>query len=436
MIARALADGSICDVSESSISDPVFPHLTTSALLPAKLEALAGESALHHPYDHNLDVLMHIVPSLRVSRDRHDSSTLSRKRADLVAVLSGHVVLRQVRFFRDGISIVRQFVIKQEISVLVQEEKARESELGLAAEELTSKMVTGWDYNLYGDQGWILGCAFAQAQCLVYQIRPGADGVAEKRLVTTKPLSRNTLADRIKLLRVYLGYARRLLWVSDSKSPLRRNDLFRLHEKLGGNSVLITDQAVCKVLNHPLHQDVAEFYNETRHMQRVEHVRGGDIEAGTRTLTLIPVCSDFLPRNAEEYNAALLDVVRFLADIHHKWCHLDLRWPNIVYNRLADMWTVIDCEFLRRVGGEWTYGEEFFLEKQCDPLHGKTVGVHTDQYQLGVLISEAHDHVDPSLLLTCFTPEAVGRLQSDDLSVRQDAFDECVAHCVGNTEAE
>jgi hypothetical protein len=188
---------------------------------------------------------------------------------------------------------------------------------------------------------------------------------------------------------------------------------------------------VAKTLEVGLDQDVADFYNQTKTMRGVEHCVTADwnheIHAGAHHLRLVPVCSDHVPSSQDGYRAAVRDVVCFLRDLHSRgWCHLDLRWSNLVYDRNAKVWTVIDCEFLRRIGRLWEWPEDVFTVE--DPQHGVSVGVHTDYYLFGELLGDVPQRFR-SGLDAAFRGENSEQLQSTNLEVRSQAFQRCVESC-------
>jgi hypothetical protein len=323
-----------------------------------------GESGLHFQNDYFVRLFCAVLgvalPDACL-RDKHDASSSKRLRLDEV-----------VYFIR--------------CAVLRIEEKNTGSEIGTASDELSHKMLQ-WSPALYKRIPFVLGLAIANVTCRVLRMQPGPDG---KSIVTSDVLNGETLnfqriEDRWRLVTILLNFAHLLranaaVFDSERACSLRLGGWFRRHQPgEPRNNLLLTDEFVLK--RHAVEQPLlAQFYKDCAGVENLERL------VGARNLTDFEVAPIGVPtRHLDETESlrAVLTIARVLESIHARgWCHNDVRWPNVLFDLDAGRHFLIDCEFARRIGGEWPAVEL----QVCDPVRGVAVERSSDMYMLGKLI--------------------------------------------------
>jgi len=339
-------------------------------------ESHQGESGVIQLTDRAWSLVKFYHHSLGGVRNKQDSTTLGRKRADAVWYLNGVPVCRI-------------------------EEK--ESSLVNAWADLTNKMKE-WSPAVYSTQTWILAIASTMTHMEIgyFHAEKGQKSWRATKLCT---LNMGTIAHRCKFVGIFLRFAKHLQGIEEQL-------LFR-HCKLreipdenvsSRHRVYLNECHVIKeYVSRPSHLDA--FYEETKEIAGIEKKvasgplsrkrtrSSGSVSMQTFYYELSPVGLDVLP---SDYPTAILSLIATVQKLHEVgWAHLDIRWTNVIFEPIDGVYVLIDCEFARKIGDEVPHQSLKCLEAL--PSIPKKVCPEIDWHSLGKMISMI-DRPSPQLL--------------------------------------
>ncbi|KAH9253691.1 hypothetical protein BASA81_008309 [Batrachochytrium salamandrivorans] len=248
------------------------------------------------------------------------------------------------------------------------EEKKQGAPISVAHTELTSKMEV-WNPLFFGDIPYIIGYALAGSRFQLYALHPNARAQRTPNAVLTRStpvspvLDLANVTDRITLIKYMVNLVR----VLQALAEMAPEDA----PKLGGNyvnprpysgtySALVFETAyVRKVLLNMLGSESFNFdalrvlyrlIEEKKIINTIKCAKDYPKSEDQRGMVLLrlhlyPLGRCVLPNSAESLKSCLLAVLDALASMHkHKFCHRDVRWPNII--QLADgKWMLIDLDY-------------------------------------------------------------------------------------------
>ena len=353
------------------IVSPEFYHdvfnRVVNALRPWKSQQ--GEFGVISLTDRAFSLVEFYHKSLGGVRNKRDSTTLGRMRADSI-------------WYLHGIPICRI------------EEK--EDSIEEAWEDLQNKM-KDWSPAVYSDQPWILAIAATLSQVRFGYFQPEKGISRSWRLDILCTLVMDDLSNRFIFAGILLKFAKHLQGI--------QNQLLVRHCKLTEETSLKVSERHWIYLNgchvikeyakRPSHLDM--FYEDTRAIAGIEKmVASGSLsrkrKRGLVTSSasgnpfyyeLTPVGLDVLP---SDYPAAISTLIETVRKLHKLgWAHLDIRWQNVIFEPIGQVYVLIDCEFARRMGDNQPQQPLKCLEAL--PYIPTKVCPEIDWYSLGKMIS-------------------------------------------------
>ena len=319
------------DLEAYFIISPEFYHDVSSVVVNAMRpwRSLEGDSGVIQLTDRAWSIVQFYHPSLSGVRNKQDSTTSKRKRADAV-------------WYMNSVPVCRV------------EEK--EHNIGDAWVDLISKMKE-WSPAVYSTQTWILAIASTLTHVKIGYFQAERDN--SWRVAELCTLDMSSIDHRFIFIGIFLRFAKHLKGIADQ--------LLNRHCKLiEAPSNCSSRHAVylngCHVIKEYLSQPARldEFYQDTNAIVGIEkRVASGPIsrkrERDSHTTNmfrfyyeLIPVGLDVL---SSDFPAAIPSLIATVRKLHEVgWAHLDIRWSNIIYEPIGQKYVLIDCEFARKFG--------------------------------------------------------------------------------------
>jgi len=253
------------------------------------------------------------------------------------------------------------------------EEKAEggDETIEKAAQELASKMDT-WHPLFFGELPYVLGYASCGTKFQFYALSPnkavsrlgGVHGVNLTKI--GKPLNLTYVDERFQLLKYIINLVR----VLEAMEPIIPKDAPPLgnvsapwrRPQSGEYSTIVFEPGfVVKSLNlvHSrvdydflMLEDLYKIIKANRIPNSIRCEEGYpklDTANMRIKLHLFPIGLPVCPKDVDELQVCLCQVLEALQSLHkHKFCHRDVRWPNILKN-IDDTWMLIDFDFAARL---------------------------------------------------------------------------------------
>jgi len=241
-------------------------------------------------------------------------------------------------------------------SVPVCRVEEKEHSISDAWTDLTNKMKE-WSPAVYSTQTWILAIASTSTHMKIGYFQAERDN--SWRVAELCTLDMGCVDHRFIFVGIFLRFAKHLKGIADQ--------LLNRHCKLteapfnssSRHAVYLNGCHVIKeYLSKPAQLD--EFYRDTNAIAGIEkRVDSGHIsrkrERDSRTVSLFTFYYELIPVGLDvvssDYPAAILSLIATVRKLHEVgWAHLDIRWSNIIFEPIGQVYVLIDCEFARRIG--------------------------------------------------------------------------------------
>eukprot|EP00732_Lithocolla_globosa_P003513 Lithocolla_globosa_v1_NODE_2851_length_1847_cov_17.476004.p1 type:complete len:556 gc:universal NODE_2851_length_1847_cov_17.476004:1736-69(-) len=361
-----LDDGSSCEISKE-LWDALLSY-----------SPFAASEAGHIDANNVFYKIPKAILECETYRDNSDISSFKRLRADVI--------------------------MSQRTPIARFEEKDTSSKLTIACNELTSKMKT-WNPVIYGNRSWILGVAVADATVQAYKITTQQDAVI--KLPIGSPLNLRSATGRVAFIKILVNFASMIL--HDNLASVGCTLHLGKNETGNGNVIELFDDKLIKIYSEPK-KHLAEFYELNVDGCEVGklHVPSGKPQQYLM-FEIFSLGIDREPENAEQAKKAIGDIARASSNMHlQKWCHLDIRWSNVVWDPIKQRWFLIDCEYALKFGSRIPKG------LKIKDAASRTVRAECDYYLVGRLIRDSVHVVDDS--------DLKNQLCGDNIAQRKTAF--------------
>jgi hypothetical protein len=306
----------LVDFGNKHCERKIHSHVVKWLREPCFSKVGGGEASLHSIYDPLFMVMTEILGG-RLIRDSHDSHSTSGLRPDVIIDIS-------VPIFRA-------------------EEKKDEKDLPIAAKELTEKL-QDVPLAVLGPMPYFFAAAIAGTRIQFYVLKDGESTSLSLQLDVSDDGS------RVDALRIVINMCRCILpqmgtLATQWKCPLpldgekKRSPTRGGHVKISGMKFVEKDYAKAM-------PNLVSFYKATADVAGIEHVH--KITEENSKFTLYPICVE---PQGEYKEAAASQIAKTLAKVHETgWCHMDVRWPNIMFDCKEGKYILIDCEFATKNG--------------------------------------------------------------------------------------
>lgn len=238
--------------------------------------------------------------------------------------------------------------------VVVYRGEEKKDSLSAAQDDLKSKAV--FSPIMLGKTPYLVGYAHGGSRLQVFALVPN------NLVPLSRELRLNFLPDRLEFVRLSLRLYPVLRKVAEVHcpppgAPMPGLQAAKISTPAGHphrKSLFIDVAGVVKVVEGPalVMSRVLDVHAQLKHWRCVVKLTNApkDVLAGssgivTRSLHLAPVGMARVPSNSTELCAALSDILTALMDMHaSKWCHTDIRWPNILWKYDKPNWFLIDFD--------------------------------------------------------------------------------------------
>lgn len=259
---------------------------------------------------------------LSSTRNAHEISSVGSKRVDKVVFLN-HIPIIKI------------------------EEKSTESELGAAQKELVGKMSEDW-LLLHNDVPFFIGVAVAGWKWSFHKIdlKTYREFEADNGSFLRKPMLELDLASNRELGIIAALRLASLLQCFNKLVPPRTVQLEKKYER-GSKQIRVCLEHVEKFYPKAVKERVSKVLqlistNDIKDTIRLQNEKDGRLFLG-------PVGRECHPgfMTIPQIFVAIRTVLSVLKNLHTiiKWCHCDVRWPNIIFVPKTKTYILVDFEF-------------------------------------------------------------------------------------------